>query len=67
MGNQTPVGETIGAFGPVEEMTPEQGVSVAFKSLADRAVPASSAVERLTPHARVVSAHSASSVKRTSS
>jgi len=64
MGNKTPVGETIGAFGPVEEMTPEQGVSVAFKSLADRAAPA---VERLTPHARVVIAHRAASVKRTSS
>jgi len=67
MGNQTPAGETIDAFGPVEEMTPEQGVSVAFKSLADRAAPAAPAVERLTPHARVVSAHRASSVERTSS
>ena len=38
MGNQTPAGATLHAFGPVEEMTPEQGVSVAFKSLADRAV-----------------------------
>ena len=60
LGNQTPASETIDAFGPVEEMTPEQGVSVAFKSLADRAAPA---VERLTPHARLVSAHRASSVK----
>jgi coenzyme PQQ precursor peptide PqqA len=63
LGNQTPASETIDAFGPVEEMTPEQGVNVAFKSLADRVVPAAPAVERLTPHARLVSAHRASSVK----